>query len=65
MFPRRQPGRQRAARHDARRGQLLAALLAANRHRVLGAIARNALEGYALAPPGLHQETPPLTLAGA
>src|SRR4029450_1868151 len=42
-FPRLQPGLTRAALHDDRLGQILAALCAAQLHRVFGAIALNAL----------------------
>jgi hypothetical protein len=65
MFPLLQPGLQRASLHDYRRGQILDALFAANRNRVFGAIALNALAVYALAPPWLHQETTTITRYGA
>jgi hypothetical protein len=39
--------------------------LAAPLHRVLGAMALNALEVYALSPPWLPQETTTITLYGA
>src|SRR5262245_37915209 len=65
MVPLLYPGLQRASLHDDRRGQLLEALFAAHLNRVFGAIALNALEVYALAPPGLHQATTTSTLYGA
>jgi hypothetical protein len=62
MFPLLQPGLTRASLHDDRLGQRLEALCAAPLHRVFGAIALNALEVSALAPPWLHQETTTVTL---
>jgi hypothetical protein len=57
MFPVRQPGLTRPALHEDRLGQRRAGLFAVHRHRVFGAITRNALEVYAVPPPGLQQET--------
>jgi Domain of unknown function (DUF4277) len=65
MIPLLQPGLTRASLHDYRLGQILEALLAAPLHRVLGAMALNALEVYALSPPWLPQETTTITLYGA
>jgi hypothetical protein len=65
MIPLLQPGLTRASLHDDRLGQSLEALLAAHLHRVLGAMALNALEVYALSPPWLHQDTTTLTRYGA
>src|SRR5262249_13416967 len=64
MFPRRQPGLKRTSLHDDRLGQILDALCAAHLNRVCGAIARNALEVYALSTPGPHQETTTIPLDG-
>ena len=65
MLPLLQPGLTRTSLHDDRLGQILDTLFAANLNRVLGAIALNALEVYALSPPWLHQDTTTLTLYGA
>src|SRR5262245_63555961 len=65
MFPLLQPGLNRTSLHDYRLGQILDALFAAQLNRVFGAIARNALEGYALSTPWLHQDTTTITLYGA
>jgi len=62
MFPFLQPGLTRASLHDYRLGQILAALFAAPLHRVFGAIALNALEGYGISTPWLHQDTTSITL---
>ena len=53
MFPLLQPGLNRTSLHDDRLGQTLDALCAAHLNRVCGAIARNALEVYALSTPWL------------
>jgi hypothetical protein len=58
------PGLTRAALQAARRGQRRAALLAAPLHRGFGALALQALEGSALSPPWLPQDTPTLPLGG-
>jgi len=55
----------RAARKDARLGQLLDALLAATRNRVVGAVALNALAVSALPPPWRQQDTTTMALSGA
>jgi hypothetical protein len=60
-----QAGLRRASRHAARRGQRLAALLAAHRHRVCGAIALKAREVSAIATPWRPQETTTIPLYGA
>jgi len=60
-----QPGLSRASLHEYRLGQILEALFAAHLNRVFGALARNALEVYALSTPWLHQDTTTLTLYGA
>src|SRR4030095_14295628 len=65
MLPILQPGLTRTSLHDYRLGQSLDALFAANLNRVFGAIALNALEVYALAPPWLQQDTTTITLYGA
>ena len=65
LLPLLQPGLSRTSRHDDRPGQSLDARVAAPLNRVLGAIARHALEVYALSTPGLHQGTTPITLDGA
>jgi transposase len=65
MIPRLQPGLTRASLHDDRLGQILDTLFAAHLNRVFGAIARNALEVYAVPTPWLHQETTTITLYGA
>src|SRR5262245_4559307 len=65
MIPLLQPGLTRASLHAYRLGPLLDALFAANLNRVFGAIALNALEGYAIPTPWLHQDTTTLTLYGA
>lgn len=62
MLPLLQPGLARASRHDDRLGQILDALVGANLNRVLGAIARNALEVDAMATPWLPQDTTTITL---
>jgi hypothetical protein len=65
MCPLPQPGLAHAALQAYRLGQSLDALFAAHLNRVFGAIALNALEGYALSPPWLQQDTTTLTLYGA
>ena len=62
MFPLLPPGLTRASLHDDRLGQILAALFAAQRNRVLGAIALNPLELDALSTPWRHQATTTITL---
>jgi hypothetical protein len=65
LLPWLQAGRRRASRNASRLGPMLDALCAAQLHRVLGAIALNALEVDALATPWLHQDTTTLTRYGA
>jgi len=65
MGPLRPPGFPRAARHADRLGPRLEALVAAHRNRVFGAIARKALDGEALPPPWLPQETTTRARSGA
>src|SRR6516164_714923 len=60
-----QPGLTRAALHDDRLGHILEALFAANLNTVYSAVARTALEVYAIATPWLHQDTTPIALYGA
>jgi hypothetical protein len=65
MLPLLQPGLPATALNDYRLGQLLDALFAANLNRVFGAVARKALEVYAMPTPWLHQETTTSTWYGA
>ena len=65
MLPLLQPGLTRTSLHDDRLGQILDGLFAVNLNRVFGAIALQALEGYALSTPWLHQDTTTITLYGA
>src|SRR5499427_157000 len=65
MLPLLQNGLGRVSLNDYRLGQMLEALFGANLHRVFGAIALNALDVYAIAPPWLHQDTTTITLYGA
>jgi transposase len=60
-----QPGLTCASVHDTRLGQILDALFAANLNRVFGTIALKALETYAIATPGIHQDTTTISLYGA
>jgi hypothetical protein len=60
-----QPGRTRAARNDARGGQSLDALCAANRTKVFGALALTAMEVSALPTPWRPQDTTTMRLYGA
>jgi transposase len=60
-----QPGLTRAALHDYRLGHILDALFAANLTKVFRAVARKALEVYALLTPWLHQDTTTIALYGA
>jgi hypothetical protein len=52
MLPLLQEGLGRVSLNDDRLGQILDALFAAQLNRVFGAIALNALDVYAIAPPG-------------
>jgi hypothetical protein len=63
MCPLPQPGLAHAALQAYRLGQSLDALFAAHLNRVFGAIALNALEGYAL-PPGSSKIRPRLPCMG-
>jgi transposase len=65
MVTLRQPGLTRAARNDYRLGHILEALFAATLNQVVGAIARKALEVYAIPTPWLHQDTTTIMLYGA
>jgi transposase len=65
MIPLLQPGLTRASLHDYRLGHILDALFAANLHKVFSAIARKALEVYAIPTPWLHQDTTTIALSGA
>jgi transposase InsO family protein len=56
------PGLTWASRTDDRLGPLLEALFAAKLNRVLGAVARQALEVYAIPTPWRHQDTTTLPL---
>jgi transposase len=60
-----QSGLTRASLHDYRLGRILDALFAANLNKVLSALARQALEVYAIPTPWLHQDTTTITLCGA
>ena len=62
LLPFLQPGLTRPSLHDDRLGQSREGLFAANLNRVFGALALQALEGYALSTPWLHQDTTTLTL---
>src|SRR5256886_2164597 len=57
-----QPGLTRAALNDDRLGHILDALFAANLNTVLGAVALQALEVYAIPTPWLHQDTTTIAL---
>lgn len=57
-----QPGLTRAALHAYRLGHILDALLAANLHTVLRAVALKALEVYAIPAPWLPQDTTTIAL---
>jgi hypothetical protein len=65
MVPLLQPGLNLTSLHDDRLGQSLDALVAAHLNRVCGALALNALAGYALSAPWRHQDTTTITLDGA
>src|SRR5262245_39945099 len=64
-FPLRQAGLPRALLQDDRLGSSRAALVAAHRNHVCGALALHARAVSALSPPGLHQDTTTLSLEGA
>ena len=65
MLPLLQPGLKATSVHDARLGQILDALFAANLHQVLSALALKALETSAISTPWLHQDTTTISLYGA
>src|SRR5512132_2187600 len=60
-----QPGLTRASLNDYRLGHILAALFAANLHRVYSAVALKALEVYTVPTPWVHQDTTTIALSGA
>src|SRR6266699_1243917 len=60
-----QPGLTRAALNDYRLGHILDAVFAANLNTVLGAVALQALEVYAIPTPWWHQDTTTIALYGA
>ena len=60
-----QPELTRAALNDDRLGPLLEALCAAHLNKGFGIVALKALEGYAIPPPWLHQDTTTMALYGA
>ena len=62
LLPLLQAGLQRVSLHDDRLGQILEALVAANRNRVFGAVALKALEVSAIPPPWLQQDTTTIPL---
>jgi hypothetical protein len=62
MVPLLQPGLMPTSRHDDRLGQILDTRCAAHLHRVFGAIALNALQVSAIAPPWRYQDTTTMTL---
>jgi transposase len=65
MLPLLQGGLARESLNDYRLGQILEALFAANLNRVFGALARKALEVYAIETPWIHQDTTTIALYGA
>jgi transposase len=65
MRPLLQAGLTRLSLSDYRRGQILDALFAVNLNRVFGAVARKALEVYAIPTPWLPQDTTTIALYGA
>jgi transposase len=65
MLPLLQPGLEVTSVHDARLGQILDALFAANLNQVFGAMALKTLELYAIATPWIHQDTTTISLYGA
>ena len=62
LFPLLQPGLARTALNDDRLGPILDTLFAANLNTVLGAVALQALEVYAIPTLWLHQETTTIPL---
>jgi hypothetical protein len=65
MVPLLEPGLPATALSADRLGQILDALCAAHLNRVFGAVARKALEVYAIPTPWLPQDTTTITLDGA
>jgi Domain of unknown function (DUF4277) len=65
LWPLLQTGLERESLNASRLGQILAALCAAHRNRVFGALALTALEVYSLATPWRPQETTTIALSGA
>jgi len=65
MLPVLQSGLQSPSLNDYRLDQILGALFTANPNRVFGAVARKALEVYAISTPWLHQDTATIALYGA
>jgi transposase len=64
-FPLLQPGLAVTSVHDARLGQILDALFAANLNQVFGVMALKTLETSAIATPWIHQDTTTISLYGA
>jgi hypothetical protein len=65
LLPLLPPGLTATALNDDRFGQSLDARFSAHLNRVLGAVALNALEVYAIPTPWLPQDTTTITLSGA
>ena len=65
MLPLLQPGLEVTSVHDARLGQILDVLFAANLNKVFSAVALKALETYAIATPWIHHDTTTISLYGA
>jgi transposase len=65
ILPLLQPGLEATSVHDARLGQILDVLFAANLNQVFGAIALKALETYAISTPWIHHDTTTISLYGA
>jgi hypothetical protein len=65
MVPLLQAGLERESLNDARLGQMLDALFAANLNRVFSALALKALAVYAIPTPWIHQDTTTIALYGA
>jgi hypothetical protein len=65
MLPLHQEGLEAQSLTDYRFGQMLDALVAANRNGVFSALARNALAVYAIPTPWMHHDTTTLALYGA
>jgi transposase len=65
ILPLLQPGLEATSVHDARVGQILDVLFAANLNQVFSAIALKALETYAISTPWIHHDTTTISLYGA